>query len=155
MNSLPLISTGFRWATWQPGYLDLWIWFYERSKFVWRATFLIFCSLFYWSIVDLQCCVNFYCTAKWFSYTYIYIYIEIERHSFSHSSPLWFITGYGLQFPVPYSRILLYIHSIYCGLHLLTPDSHSVPTQPLLPLGNHQSVLYVSEPVPFSWLWIR
>ena len=36
--------------------------------------------------VDLQCCVSFWCTAKWFSYTYIY--------SFSYSSPLWFITRY-------------------------------------------------------------
>ena len=31
----------------------------------------------YWSIVDLQCCVSFWCTAKWFSYIYIYIYIYI------------------------------------------------------------------------------
>ena len=28
---------------------------------------------FYWSIVDLQCCVSFYCAAKWISYTYTYI----------------------------------------------------------------------------------
>ena len=26
--------------------------------------------LFYWSIVDSQCCVNFYCTVKWFSCTH-------------------------------------------------------------------------------------
>ena len=31
-------------------------------------------NFFNWSIVDLQCCVNFHCTAKWFSYTYIYTY---------------------------------------------------------------------------------
>ena len=29
---------------------------------------------FYWSIVDLQCCIGFRCTAKWISYTYIYIH---------------------------------------------------------------------------------
>ena len=35
---------------------------------------------FNWSIVNLQCCVSFKCTAKGFSYTYIY--------SFSDSFPL-------------------------------------------------------------------
>ena len=35
---------------------------------------------FNWSIVDLQCCVNFYCIAKWFSYTYIYILFHILFH---------------------------------------------------------------------------
>ena len=30
------------------------------------------CCFFNWSITDLQCCVYFSCTAKWFSYTYIH-----------------------------------------------------------------------------------
>ena len=30
--------------------------------------YFLFLNLFYWSIVDLQCCVNFCCVAKWFSY---------------------------------------------------------------------------------------
>ena len=30
-------------------------------------------KLFYWRIVDFQCCVSFRCTAKWLSYIYIYI----------------------------------------------------------------------------------
>ena len=30
---------------------------------------------FYWSIVDLQCCINFCFTAKWLSYTYIYSFL--------------------------------------------------------------------------------
>ena len=37
---------------------------------------LLFCFVlfkFYWGIVDLQCSVSFYCTAKWISYLYTYI----------------------------------------------------------------------------------
>ena len=33
--------------------------------------------LFYWSIVDLQCCINFWCTAEWFSCSYIYIFFLV------------------------------------------------------------------------------
>ena len=29
--------------------------------------------ILFWSIVDLQCCISFRCTAKWFSYTYTHI----------------------------------------------------------------------------------
>ena len=38
-----------------------------------RAVAFLSCflkNLFYWNIVDLQCCVSFWCIAKWFSYTY-------------------------------------------------------------------------------------
>ena len=34
---------------------------------------LFFLINFYWSILALQCCVSFYCTAKWISYTLTYI----------------------------------------------------------------------------------
>ena len=33
--------------------------------------------LFYWSIVDLQCCVSFRYIAKWFSYTFFCIFFFI------------------------------------------------------------------------------
>ena len=37
--------------------------------------FLFFKKFFNWSIVELKCCVGFWYTAKWFSYTHILIYI--------------------------------------------------------------------------------
>ena len=62
---------------------------------------------FYWSIVYLQCCVNFFYTAKLIQ---LYIYICI------YPFPLWFITVYWILFPVLYSRTLLFIHPIYNSL---------------------------------------
>ena len=65
--------------------------------FLWRESwricgpvgfFLVETFLKNWSIVDLQCCINFCCIVKWFSYTYIYM------HTFSYSFPLWLIIGY-------------------------------------------------------------
>ena len=40
--------------------------------------FAFFKNNFYWSIVDLQCCVNFRCIAKWISYTYAYIHSFLD-----------------------------------------------------------------------------
>ena len=37
-----------------------------------------FLKNFYWSIVDLQCCVSFRYTAKWISYTYTYIHSVLD-----------------------------------------------------------------------------
>ena len=41
------------------------------------STHSLFLNLFYWSMVDLQCFVNFCCEAQWFSYTYISILFHI------------------------------------------------------------------------------
>ena len=35
--------------------------------------FLSIIFILYWSLVDLQFCVSFRCTATWFSYTYMYV----------------------------------------------------------------------------------
>ena len=52
---------------------------------------------------DLQCCVDYCYTEKWFGYIYIYI-------PFLYSFPLWFIPGYWIEFSVLYSRTSLFIH---------------------------------------------
>ena len=78
---------------------------------------------FYWNITDLQGCINFYCAAKWFILC-IFLYI----HSLLlYYFLLWFIIKYLIYFSILKCRTLLFIHSIYKSLHLLTPTSHSVP----------------------------
>ena len=59
---------------------------------------------------------------------------------------------YGLSQDVEYmlySRILLFIHSIYNSLHLLIPDSQSIPLPTHLFLGNHKCILYGCASVCF------
>ena len=67
-----------------------------------------------WSIADLQCWVNYWYTAKQFSYTHIHTFIffsiMVYHKIWRWSSAL-------------YSRTLLLIHSIYKWLRLLTPAS--------------------------------
>ena len=89
--------------------------------------------------VDLQCCV----IVKWLSYTHIYILLNI----------LFSIMVYPriLEFTVLYSRTLLFIHSLYNGLHLLIPNSQSMSLLPLLSLGNHKSLLCVNESISVLW----
>ena len=111
----------------------------------------VFMYLFYRSIADLQCCVNFCYIAQWFSYIYIhthththYIYVYILFHSLFH---------YGLLHDTEYialccrvgpffwrwciwevirlrwrSRTVLFIHCIYNTLYLLIPNSHFIPS---------------------------
>ena len=64
--------------------------------------------------------------------------------SFSYSLPLWFITGYWVQFPELYSGNLLFIHPTCNSFHLLILNSQPLP---LLRLGSHKSVFYICESV--------
>ena len=84
--------------------------FIPRGQDIWDIVFFLFCFSFYWSIVDLQHCVNFCCTAKWLSYTYIHIL-------FLYSFPLRLIPGCWILFPMLFSRTLLFIHPICNTLH--------------------------------------
>ena len=66
-----------------------------------RGFRIIFCFLFYWSIVDLQC---FSCTAKWLNYIYVYAYTYVCFFR------LFSITGYYKTlniFSCAYRRCLL------------------------------------------------
>ena len=64
--------------------------------------------LFYWNIIDLQCCVTFSCIAKWLCYIYMY--------SSSYSLPLWFITGYWIYFPVLHRMIFIKWSFLYTSI---------------------------------------
>ena len=66
--------------------------------------------------------VNFRCAARW------------HIHPFLHSFLLWFITGSGIQFPVPYRRTWSICAIDTCNVNSLPPlipDFHSTPPQPL------------------------
>ena len=71
----------------------------------------------YWSLVELEYCIKYFCTAKW-----IQLYVCIIFHIFF---------CYGLSqilniVPWLFCKTLLFIHSIYTSLNLLIPNSHSV-----------------------------
>ena len=78
-----------------------------------------FSNLFDWSIVDLQCCINFY-TTQW-SDSVVHLY----SYSLSYSFSLWSIAGYWLELPRLCSRTLLFLHSFCNSFHLLISNSHS------------------------------
>ena len=69
-----------------------------------------------------------YSKVIWLFYIYVCVYTF-----FLYSFPLWFISGYWILFPVLYSRTLMFIHSICNSLHLLTPNSPSIPPPSLPP----------------------
>ena len=121
---------------------------------------LKFFKILYWSIVDLQCCVSFRCTAKWIMYAYTYIYSfsdlfpykllqNIEYSSLCYTvGPCWLsllhmkvkVAQSCLNLSMEFSR-----HEYWSGLpfpspHLPNPgikprslalQADSIPTEPL------------------------
>ena len=60
---------------------------------------------------------------------------------------IFVIVSCAIQLPVLYSWTLLFIHPIYISLHLLIPNSQSIPPSPPLPSGNHKSVVYICQSI--------
>ena len=66
-------------------------------------------------------------------YHYIYIYTHIHTHIYIH---IFFFIFFSImvyhrilnKFPMLYGRTLLFTHPVYNGLHLLTPNSQSIPS---------------------------
>ena len=89
------------------------------------------------SIVNLQCCANLCCIAKW---------IQLYAYMHSFFMLLSIVVYHRILNIVPCAiciRILLCIHSKCNSLHSPTQNSQSVYPHPCL--DNHKSVLYVCE----------
>ena len=55
--------------------LSSWAGIYTVSLYSFTSKCKYILMLFYWSVIDLHCCVNYCCTEKWFSYAYMCVYI--------------------------------------------------------------------------------
>ena len=84
-----------------------------------KVYFDYFSFLFSWCITDLQCCINFCCTAKWFSFINIYIIFHLVYHRILNIVPC------GMQ------KDLVVYNSIYNSLYMLIQNSVFIPSQPL------------------------
>ena len=83
------------------------------------ACLYLFPRSFYQSIINLQCCVSFKCTTKWFSCTHKHTHI----YALSGSFPLYSVTRYWIESPVLFCRSLLSTSFIYSSVYMLNTDS--------------------------------
>jgi len=129
--------------------------FRSNEVFFFFLTFIIFIVehwsfnliLFYWSIVDLQCCVSFRCTSKWFRYilyiyTYTYIHILfILINSFRYSVSVSMSSQNENCFVSPFS-----IHALISFTRLFTVSWYLVKCWAVQVVeGSH-----ISSPIFFS-----
>ena len=69
---------------------------------LWEISFFKIYIYIYWTIVDLYCCVNFCCTAKWLSHRHIYNLYYVLFH-------------YGLSQDIEYSSLCYTV--VPCCIH--------------------------------------
>ena len=84
----------------------------------------IFLINFCWSLVALQCCASFYCTAKWINYRFTYI------PSFWISFPFRLPQEHWVEFPALYNGFSLVIYFIHCSVYMTIPISQYIPPPP-------------------------
>ena len=75
-----------------------------------------------WNVVDLQCCVGFWCIAKW--YTYFFIFFSIMVYD-------WILN----VVPCANNRTLLFIYFVCSTLYLLIQTPNLSLPHPVSPLG--------------------
>ena len=97
----------------------------------WSILFIIVFNVFYWSTVDLWCCINFCCTEKRFHSISIYIHsLYIGTHSvyvYTHSLYICthsvYICTHSLH--ICTHSIYIYIHTLYIYVHILYTYIHT------------------------------
>ena len=79
---------------------------------------------------------------------YVYIlYVQLFHILFNYD----FFIGYKIEFPVLYSRSLLFIYFPYNNFYVLISNSYFIPHVPTFSFGSHKFVFYVCE--SFSFLF--
>ena len=140
-----MLQTQTQWSVcrWVCAFVRMYVW-------VCRASLQLF------HFYDIYFYFYFFTEVCWFPMLIQLVQLYMYIHSFSYSFPLWFITGYWIQFPVLFSWTS-FILSIYDGLHLPTPSACSIP--PLPPSHLATTSLFSSPRISFCFInrvhWCR